>query len=646
MLNFLRTFMHSRLGVLIALGFLVLIALAFAAGDVAGMRQSLTPGGGDRVATVGGRKIDGTELAQAATNALEQVKRDDPRLTMRAFIAGGGLAGALDQTIDRVALSEYGRKYGLVASDRLVDSEIAKIPAFQGPDGKFSDSAYRALLAQRGLSDAGVRSDLASGLIARQLLVPAAFGARMPGGLVIRYATLLAERRNGAIALLPAAAFAPATAPSEAELASFYAANRTRYVRPERRTIRYAVFDDSALKSVPAPTEAEIAARYNANRAAYAASESRKLSQLILPTEAAAQAVLAEVRGGKTLEAAAAAKGLAVAALGPFDRAGLTAQAGEAAAAAGFATARGQLAGPVRTPLGWALVRVDAIEAKPARSLDQVRGEISTELAAQKRRAALTDFSAKVEDEFDNGSALGDVARELTIAITETPPLTADGQVYGAPGQPAPAELTRVLATAFAMEREGQPQLAEVEPGKKFIVFDVSRIAPAAAAPLLEIKAQVTADLQLQKGAAAARAAAEKVLAQARKGGDLASLVPALGVAQVPPVDRVELNRTELARQGQAVPPPLALLFSMAQGTVKLLAAPGNRGWYIVSLARIVPGDAAGIAPLLPQASRELSGLAGREYAEQLRAAIRQDLGVTRNQAGIDAVARRLAGGN
>lgn len=638
--------MHSRVGVLVALGFLVLIALAFAAGDVAGMRQSLTSGGGDRVATVGGRKIDGTELAQAATNALGQLKRDDPKLTMRTFIAGGGLAGALEQSIDRVALAEFGSKYGLVASDRLVDSEIAKIPAFQGPDGKFSDAAYRALLAQRGLSDATVRNDLAGGLMARQLLVPAAFGARMPGGLVARYAALLAERRSGAIALLPAAAFAPAAAPGDAEIAAFYAANRARYVRPERRTIRYAVFDDSALKSVPAPTEAEIAARYNANRAAYGPSESRRISQLILPTEAAAQAVLAEVTGGKTLEAAAAAKGLAVATLGPLDRSALTAQTSEALAAAAFGGTKGKLLGPVRSPLGWALLRVDAIDAKPGKTLDQARAEITANLTAQKRRAALTDFSARIEEEFDKGSALGDVARELTVAIAETPPLTADGQVYGVPGQQAPVELARVLPTAFAMEREGQPQLAEIEPGKKFVAFDVSRIAPSAAAPLAEIRPQVATDLQLQKGAAAAKAAAEKVLGLAKKGGDLAGLVPALGVAQVPPVDRVEMDRTELARAGQSVPPPLALLFSMAQGTVKLLAAPANRGWYIVSLAKIVPGDSARIAPVLPQASRELATIAGREYADQLRAAIRQNVGVTRNQPGIDAVARRLAGSN
>lgn len=645
MLNLFRTFMHSKLGVVVALGFLVLIALAFAAGDVAGMRNSLSGTGDGRVATVGGRSVSANELAQAATAGLERVKRDNPRLTMKTFIAEGGLATMFDQAVDRAAMAVFGEKHGVIASDRLVDSEIAKIPAFQGPDGKFSDAAYQALLQQRGLTDAGVRQELADGLVARQLLTPAALGARMPAPLVSRYATLLAERRNGAIALMPAAAFAPATPPSDAELTAFYTANRARYMRPERRTVRFAVFDDSALKSVPAPTEAEIAARYNADKAKYGPSESRRLSQLVLPTEAAAKTVLAEVTGGKSLEAAAAGKGLALARLGPIARDALAAQSNAAVAGAAFATAQGKVAAPVRGPLGWTLVRVDAIDAKAAKSLDQARAEIAADLAAQKRRAALTDFSAKIEDEFDNGASLGDVAKELGLQLTETAPLTADGQVYGAAGQRAPAELTRVLGTAFTMEREGQPQLAEIEPGKTFLVFDVSRIVSAAPAPLAEIKPQVATDLLLRKGTGAAKAAAEKVLAQVRQGKDLAATVSGLGIGNIPPVDRIELDRKDLGRQG-AVPPPLALLFSMAQGTVKVLAAPGDRGWYVVSLAKIIPGDPRALAPVLPAAARELAGLTGREYAEQLRTAIRKEVGVQRNQAGIDAVATRLGGSN
>ena len=645
MLNLFRSFMHSKIGAVIALVFLALIALAFAAGDVAGMRSSMS-GSDGRVATVGKRAVTASELGQAATGALEQLKRDNPRLTMKTFIAGDGLSTVLDQSIDRAALAEFGEGHGVLASDRLIDSEIAKIPAFQGPDGKFSDNAYKALLAQRGLTDATVRRELADGLIARQLLTPAAFGARMPDALVARYAALLAERRSGAVAFLPAAAFAPQAPPAETEITAFYNANRARYTVPERRTIRYAVFDEAALKSVPQPTEAEIATRYKLNKAAYDPSETRKLSQLVLPTEAAAKAVLAEVTAGKSLEVSAAAKGLAVAKIGPVSRADLTTQTNAAIAGAAFTAANGKIIGPVRGPLGWLLVRVDAIDANPGKTLDQARAEITTLLSAEKRRAALTDFSAKIEDEFDNGASLGDVAKELSLTIAETPPLTAEGQVFGAPDQKAPPQLARVMGTAFAMEREGQPQLAEIEPGKTFLVFDVARIVASAPPPLVQVKAQVLIDMALRKGAAQAKTSAEKVLGQLKAGNDLGAAVSALGIAQLPPVERVDLGREELTRMGQTVPPPLALFFSMAQGTTKILAAPNERGWYVVSLAKIAPGDPAKVAPFLVAAARELSGVTGREYSAQLRTAIRQEVGVKRNEAGIDAVSRRLVGGN
>lgn len=641
MMRLLRSLMHSKIGVAVALTFLVLIGLAFAAGDIAGNKQFGSVTGGDRVATVGNRKLSTADLASAAKSGLERMKQDNPRLSMKAFIAGNGLDETLSQLIDRAAISVFGENHGIIASDRLVDSEITKIPAFQGPDGKFSETAYKTLLAQRGLNDAAVRQDLADGLIARQLLVPAAFGAKMPTDVVKRYAALLTDKRSGAIALLPAAAFAPRQEPAPQELAAFYAAHRNAYIRPERRTLRYVTFDESAVKNVPAPTDAEVAARYRANAALYGPSESRKVAQLVLPSEADARALAAS---GQSLEAAAAAKGLAVASLGPVTRAALSQQAGAPIADAVFAAARGKLLGPVRGSLGWTVLRVDAIEARPGKTLEQARAEIVADLAATKQRAALTEYSTRIEDQFDNGGSLADVAKELGLPIKEVGPLTADGHVYGADNASAPAELARVVPTAFAMEREGQPQLAEVVAGKTFVVFDVARIVPSAPAPIAEIRAQVLADYQLDKGAVAAKAAADKVLAAVRKGADLGAAMASVGVPGLPPVDRLEISRQELAQQGRATPPPLALLFSMAQGTVKTLAAPANRGWFVVSLARIVPGQDAAIAPLLADATRELSGITGREYAEALRSAMREEVGARRNQVGIDAVRRQLGG--
>ena len=106
------------------------------------------------------------------------------------------------------------------------------------------------------------------------------------------------------------------------------------------------------------------------------------------------------------------------------------------------------------------------------------------------------------------------------------------------------------------------------------------------------------------------------------------------------------MNRQQLAQLGERVPAPLVLLFSMAEGTTKRLEAPQQRGWFIVQLDTIKPGEVAKGDPLLADASRELSALSGREYQAQFLRAVRNTVGVKRNEAAIKAVHKQLSGDN
>lgn len=644
MLSFIRKLFSSKLGAGIALGFLLLIAIAFASGDIANVGTFGGVAGGDRVATVGSDRIDSSALSQAATTAVERLREEDPRMSMQGFLANQGLERVLDDMISRAALAVFGRKHGAVAGDRLVDSEITQIAAFKGPDGRFSEEAFRFALRQSSISEAMVREDLAQGLIAKQLLVPAAFSAMAPRELAKQYAALLKDRRIGTMAVLPSQLFAPQAPPTDKELASYYSANRNNFIRPERRVIRYASFGDEALKDVPAPTEAEIAALFNENKAQYAALETRRVTQLITPTEAAAKAIAAEVARGRSLEAAASAKGLATADLGAISRQALAGQSSATVAEAVFSAARGAIAAPARSGLGWHVMRIDAIDTRPARTLDQVRGEITAQLATTKHRAALTAMLSRIEDELSEGVSLSDAAKELGVEVRQTEPITADGRSYADVSREAPAVLERVLPTAFAMEDENQPQIAEVDPGKTFVIFDVTNIAASAPAPLAEIRDDVAAAYVLDKGSVAAREAAGKLQAAVKAEGDLTKALAGLG-RQLPPVQNVDMDRVELSRMGQEVPPPLALLFSMAQGTVKVLPAPQDRGWFVVHLKEIRTTPIGDDDPLLTPTAQELGNLAGDEYAAALRNAIVKEVGVQRNPAAIDGVRRQLTGG-
>jgi peptidyl-prolyl cis-trans isomerase D len=309
---------------------------------------------------------------------------------------------------------------------------------------------------------------------------------------------------------------------------------------------------------------------------------------------------------------------------------------------AAFAAASGSTAAPSRSAIGWHLVHVDAVEKRPERSLEQVRGEISEQLTAAKRRSALSDLTARIEEEFDNGGNLADAAKDLGLTLQQTPPLTADGKSYLKPDEPIAPVLAKVIPTAFQME-ERKPQVAEVETGKTFVIFDVSQIALSAPAPFAEIKQDVLAAYMLDKGSAGAKAAADRLAAEVRKGTPLAQAAAALKLA-IPPVQSVDLDREQLNAGGRRPGPPLVLLFSMAKGTTKILPAGGNRGWFVVSLKDIVTKPLAANDPLVPSAQRELGQLVSNEYGDALGRAILADVKVKRNERAVKAVRDQLGG--
>ena len=645
MLGLIRSLTKSRIGVAFALVFLGLIALSFAGADISGARLGGS-GDADRAVTIGSARVGTAELQKAMSNALDNVRAQSPTLSMKDFIAQGGMTGVIDNLVDRTAMVEWAKlsTVGMGASDRLIDSEIVKIPAFQGADGKFSQAAYKSLLAQRGVSDAVLRDDITKGLLTREVLIPAGIGSSMPLAAAMRYTAVLKETREGAVQFIPSSAFAPKQPPSDAEISDYYKANAAQYIRPERRTIRYATFDDSAVKTVPTPSDAEVQARYKLNAAAYAPSESRSFTQVIVPTEPAAKALADEIAGGKAIEAAAAAKGLSASKQPATDRQKLESATSPAVAAAVFAAAQGKVAQPAKGALGWYVIRLDGITHNPGKTVDQARAEIVTALTADKRRAALADMSAKLDDAFSSGTGLADAAKSFGLTVIVTDPLQADGTVPGKPTIKPNADVTPLIQTAFGMEREGQPQVAELQAGSRYVVFDVGQITPASAPPLAEVREKVLADLTMARGYGGAKAASDKLLAALARKTPLAEAIKALGVT-LPPAQAVTMPREQLTAMQPKVPAPLALMFAMAQGTAKRLDGPNKAGWIVVTLSKIVPGQVTPDDPLMARARLELGQVVGREYVDQLRAAVREAVGVKRNEVAIAGLRRQLSGG-
>ena len=640
MISSIRSLINSKFGAVFALLFIGTIAIAFALGDVSGSGNFGGLSGGN-VAKVGDRNITLGELNDALDNRLKAERQDNPTLDMVGFVNGGGLDSTLEQLINRYALTVFGEEYGVAVSKRLVDSEIRKLPGAMGLDGKFSADAFRAFARQIGVSEKAIRDDLTQNLFAQQMLPTATNGPPVTDGFVLPYASLLLERRSGQIAAIPATAFLPLKPPSEAILAKFYSDNAAKFTIPEKRSISYAIFGSDIIAQRAKPTEADIAAYFKANATKFAASQTRNISQVIVPTEAAAKSLVAQVEAGKSLAAVANEIGLAVTSTANVTKTSLTNTASQAVADAVFSAAVGSVAKPARSRLGWAIVRVDAVNNVAAKTLASARPEIEKELLITRSEEMLTEMTSEIEDAFADGATITDVAKQNGLTVNTSPKLLATGQDINNPAYKPIPEMQVILPAAFEMETGGEGQLVELVPGQKFALVAVADFDEAAPPPLNGVRALVQQEWARSEGAKGARKAADAVR-RAVDGGQPLQVALAAAKIQGAQIEQLSGTRADISREGQQVPPPLSLMFAMKKGTAKIIQAGGDRGWFVVYLTDVLKGDASGNTDMLRARKQELSAILQQEYVAQMVVSAAKDVGVEKNEDGIEELRTRL----
>ena len=643
MLSFFRRMINSKYGLIVTFAVLGIIALAFAAGDVSGIRSTgIASLGGDSVATIGGQKVTGADLKSRVNNAMEGARQQQPDLTIASFIQQNGVESVLGQLVNSIAFEEFAHQNGMLVSKRSVDGQIASLPGLQGPTGKFDPTIYQQLLQQRRLTDAQVRSDMARDTVGQQLIIPTIGATQIPVQLALPYASLLLEKRSGQIGFVPTAIAAGGPAPTDGELTNFYGRNLPRYTLPERRALRYAVVTPAMVAAKAVPTEAEIAAAYRKDAAKYAASEKRTVASVVVADQAGANAIAAKVKGGTPIADAARAAGLE-AATTTGDKAALASASSPALADAVFAAAKGATVGPVRSPLGYTVAHLDGVTQVAGKTLAEATPEITKVLTAAKQQAALATVHDAMDDALSSNSTFDEILADQKLTAQTTPPVTAQGINPDTPDAKPDPMLSQVAAAGFQGVEGDAPQLVQVGTDGGFAIVAIGRVVPSAPRPFASVRDAVTKDVLAERARNAARTLASVILSRINKGMPLPQALATSG-KPLPAARPLAASRAQLAANPRGAPPPLVLMFSMAQGAAKLLEAPENAGWYIIKLDRIDRGNATGNKQVVDAARGDLSRQVGTEYAQQFANAVRASLGSKTDDAAVARVKADLAG--
>jgi peptidyl-prolyl cis-trans isomerase D len=577
-------------------------------------------GGKTKIGSVGNVEITTDDYARALQTQVSALSQQfGQQLSMQEALAFGIDKQVLQSVLTRAALDNEADRVGLSVGDEVVATELMKMDSFKGVSGSFDREAYRFALDRNRLTEAEFETNLRRD-ISRELLQGAvAGGFAAPQPLTDTLYAWVAERRGfSMLRLTEADLTAPVAEPTEDELKAHYDAHIDRFTRPEAKRITYASLLPEAIAKDQPVDEALLKEMYQDRIDEFVVPERRIVERLVYPDQAAADAAKAKLDAGTPFEDLVAERGLTLDAidLGDVAQDDLGA-AGEAV----FATAEGQVAGPVASDLGPALYRVVTVLAAEETSFEEARETLAIEMQTDAARRLIGDRVEEIDDLLAGGATLEDLARDAGLALATldyVPGQQGDSTIEGYPAFRAAADAVKAddFSEAIVLDDGG------------VVALRLDETVPAAPIPFDEARDKVAEDWRKDTVAKALTARAAEIKTALDGGAAIGSF----GIVDVTP---------ETARSGFVADAPESLLadvFKMTEGAVQVVDTPDFVA--VVKLDKILPAategdDAVALQEsLAAQAEQAIASDAFAAYTNALTA----EAGITLDQAAINAV--------
>ncbi|HUF57074.1 MAG TPA: SurA N-terminal domain-containing protein [Thermohalobaculum sp.] len=617
----------------------VLLALLIASFAIWGIGDVFSFRMGDAVAEVGDTEVPAERYADSLRRQQSQLSQQAGELVPFSLIQQLGIdRQVLAGLIRDAALAEELSHLGIAASDDAVAEAIRTDPAFQGPGGEFSTSAYQGLLAQQGMSP-GEFEALTRRLLAQQVLSESVAGA-VPD--LPQAATLLAayrgETRDVARIELPLEMAEVPEAPDTETLRAFYEERPDLYTAPERRFGRYIHVSLDELAEDAQPTDEAVEAAYEAQKGRLGEPPTRTIERVPMPDAAAAEEALARIEEGETtFEAVAEEQGLSAAdrSLGTVRPDDLPAMTAEAV----FAATEPGVIGPVPTPVGSSIVRITELTEGGTPPLEEVRDQLARQLAMDAALGAAPDVANRIEEARAGGTSLEDIAAEVGMPLGQFEGLAEDGTLADgsrAVGiEASPVFLQEVFQAVDLEERD-----IVQTPDGGFLLVMVDRIEETHLQPFEEVEGRVREDWQRQARLDALESRAEALAARLGEGETMEEIGTEIGLAvsRHPGIDRT--------RRDRSLPDPLVeALFAAPQGGTATVPAPGGEGVILAQVTAVTPLDGEALATAAAEVEEALEMSLAGDVQEYFGRAVEDRHGATINQSVLDEVSRLVAGG-
>lgn len=549
--------------------------------------------------------------------------------------------GVLDQTVDQMISARLitldAARLGLRAGEEQVRQAIFNDRRFQGLGNRFDRNTFRAYLQQEGMPEGAFVATLRDQIIRQQVASALSAATTVPQILqdtLFRYRN---EQRIADVVIIPLGKLADIKEPRDAELEEFYKKNPGQFTAPEYREVVAIYLDPDEMAKDVRPPEDRIMEEYEDRKGSLAIPERRTIDQAVLSGEAQAKELSQVLKQGEDFaKAVKKITGKEPTRLGTLSKRELP---DEAVADAAFSAASGSVSEPVKSPLGWHILRVTKIIPGVSPRFEDHRKIISTDLAKEIAIDDIIKLTGKLDDTLAGGATIEDAASAIGTRVKYFAAVDVEGR--NAAGKEivnfpkAPEFLEKVLTGPT-----GENSNVEETRSGAYFVYRVDKVTPPAVRPFTEVRKQAAEMWKQSKVQSFANEQAEKLREAAKGASSLAQVARTAGreVKTSKPFSRF------IRPPGSPVSGELSTaLFAAKKGDTVIGAS--QNGVAIATVTKIIPAELNKNKAEADNLKEQLKSALTTDAISQYLAALRKRYSVDINRRAVDYLSGVTTGG-
>ncbi len=399
------------------------------------------------------------------------------------------LQNIIQKELVNAIMEKTADKLGVSISNEYVRNIIFSQAEFLDADGKFNLNKFRRLLSASGWSENKYIESLKNDVIKQHLIQTPLENMNVPVVMKDYMKKINNQRKVFKYIKIDPDKLRADRKISQEELEQYYEDFSAQFTAPEERDVSFILISNDEIAAQIKPTQEDIEAFYEQNIDQFVKPETRNVLQMVFDDKETADAAMKKLSAGQDFYAVAASdakQSKADTELGFVAKDMLIADMSDAV----FDLGIGKIAGPIKSEMGWHIMKVIGVKSKAVTTVEQAKKSIIAAIQKEKAYDNAYEVSKNIEDEIGAGKTLEDIASESRTTIYKIKGLTDDGKAKN-----VPEKYKKLLAssdfidTSFSYNIDELSQVLEEEDG--FVVVRVDKIVDAHVKDMDDVKSEI-----------------------------------------------------------------------------------------------------------------------------------------------------------